>query len=77
MLFGLANDEIGYIIPQRQWDRPAAVRLRLVAAQYGEINSCGPDVAPVSWRRLRERVAALAAADRRLAVTAAPAYAGW
>ncbi|MCU0703013.1 MAG: neutral/alkaline non-lysosomal ceramidase N-terminal domain-containing protein [Fimbriiglobus sp.] len=47
MLFGLANDEIGYILPKRQWDEKAPFCYGLKKAQYGEINSCGPDVAKV------------------------------
>jgi hypothetical protein len=55
LLFGLANDEIGYIIPKRQWDEsgPFAFHGR---KQYGEINSCGPDVAPIIMRALENRV---------------------
>ena len=47
MLIGLANDEIGYIIPKRQWDEQKPYCYGLKNAQYGEINSCGPNVAPV------------------------------
>jgi hypothetical protein len=59
MLFGLANDEIGYIMPQRQWDRRPPYAYRRTSPQYGEINSCGPDVAPLIMAALRDRVAAL------------------
>ncbi len=45
LIFGLANDEIGYIIPKRQWDEKKPFCYKLKEAQYGEINSCGPDVA--------------------------------
>jgi hypothetical protein len=46
MIFGLANDEIGYIIPKSQWDAvpPRAYKEK---GQYGEENSGGPDVAPI------------------------------
>jgi hypothetical protein len=47
MLIGLANDEIGYIIPKRQWDEKAPFCYGRKQAQYGEINSVGPDAAPV------------------------------
>jgi len=47
MIVGLANDEIGYIIPKRQWDEKKPFCYGLTKAQYGEINSCGPDVAAV------------------------------
>lgn len=55
LLFGLANDEIGYIIPKRQWDQrgPFAYDGK---RQYGEINSCGPEVAPIIMRALENRV---------------------
>lgn len=48
MVFGLANDEIGYIVPKSQWDvEPPFVYEK---AQYGEENSGGPDVAPTIHR---------------------------
>jgi hypothetical protein len=47
MLIGLANDEIGYIIPKRQWDVKAPFCYGLKKAQYGEVNSCGANVGPV------------------------------
>jgi hypothetical protein len=47
MLIGLANDEIGYIIPKRQWDEKPPFCYGRKAAQYGEINSVGPDTAPI------------------------------
>jgi hypothetical protein len=47
MIVGLANDEIGYIIPKRQWDEKKPFCYGLKGAQYGEINSCGPAVAGV------------------------------
>ncbi len=47
MLIGLANDELGYIIPKRQWDEKAPFCYGLKKAQYGEMNSVGPDAAPV------------------------------
>lgn len=52
MVIGLANDEIGYMVPKSQWDTeppyaysdPDNPRKK---PQYGEENSCGPDVVPV------------------------------
>jgi hypothetical protein len=58
MILGLANDEIGYIIPKRQWDEKAPYCYGLTKSQYGEINSCGPDVAGVlcgAFKKLAER----------------------
>lgn len=48
MVFGLANDEIGYIIPKSQWDveKPYAYG-ETDEPQYGEENSGGPEVAPI------------------------------
>jgi hypothetical protein len=51
MIIGLANDEIGYIIPKRQWDvKPPYAYGRTNKPQYGEENSPGPDVAPAIHR---------------------------
>ncbi|MFO0926407.1 MAG: hypothetical protein U0736_05130 [Gemmataceae bacterium] len=47
MLIGLANDEIGYIIPRRQWDEKPPFCYGRKKGQYGEINSLGPDTAPL------------------------------
>lgn len=47
MLFGLANDEIGYIVPKRQWDVKSPFCYGRAKAQYGEGNSCGPETAPI------------------------------
>ncbi len=47
MLIGLANDEIGYIIPKRQWDEKPPFCYGLKKAPYGEINSLGSDTAPL------------------------------
>ncbi len=46
MLFGLANDEIGYIIPKCQWDETAPYTFGATHRWYGEVNSIGPDAAP-------------------------------
>jgi hypothetical protein len=56
LVFGLANDEIGYIIPKRQWDRKSPYCYGRKSSQYGEINSCGPDVAPIIMKALADRV---------------------
>ena len=64
LLLGLANDEIGYIIPRRQWDAVAPFAYGRVKAQYGEINSCGASIAPIIMRALEQRVRALPAATQ-------------
>ncbi len=47
MVIGLANDEIGYIIPKRQWDEKSPFCYGRKKSQYGEINSLGPETAPL------------------------------
>lgn len=47
MILGMANDEIGYLIPKRQWDEEAPFAYGREKAQYGEVNSCGPEAAGV------------------------------
>ncbi len=56
MLIGLANDEIGYIIPKRQWDEKAPFCYGRKKAQYGEGNSVGPEAAPILCRAFKELV---------------------
>ena len=56
LLLGLANDEIGYIIPKRQWDSRPPYAYGRASAQYGEINSCGPEAAPIVMQALANRV---------------------
>lgn len=56
LLFGLANDEIGYIIPKRQWDRDPPFAYGRKKSQYGEINSCGSEIAPIIMEALQRRV---------------------
>jgi hypothetical protein len=59
MILGLANDEIGYIMPKRQWDQRAPYAYQRRKSQYGEINSCGPDTAPIIMNGLRDAVLAM------------------
>ncbi len=56
MMIGLGNDEIGYIIPKRQWDEKAPYCYGLKTSQYGEINSLGPDTAPIICEAFRDLV---------------------
>ncbi len=46
-VIGLANDEIGYIIPKSQWDEKAPFTYGRDHAPYGEENSLGPETAPI------------------------------
>jgi len=45
LVFGLANDEIGYVIPRSQWDAKKPFAYGRSKDQYGEINSVGPSAA--------------------------------
>ncbi len=54
MLFGLANDEIGYIIPKAEWDNSSPWLQNATKRWYGEINSPGPETAPVLIQALLE-----------------------
>ncbi len=47
MIVGLGNDELGYILPKRQWDEKPPYTYGAKSAPYGEINSLGPDTAPL------------------------------
>jgi hypothetical protein len=53
LILGLANDEVGYIIPKRQWDDEAPYAYGFDDGQYGERNSVGPDVAALLMEALR------------------------
>lgn len=56
MMFGLANDEIGYIIPKAQWDEQPPFTFGAQKRWYGEVNSVGPEAAPLiigAFDRLR------------------------
>ena len=53
-VFGLANDEIGYIIPKTEWDRKKPYLYGAKKKPYGEINSCGPEVGPKIHAAMRE-----------------------
>ncbi len=57
LLIGLANDEIGYIIPRRQWDAVEPFAYGRDNDQYGEENSIGSEAAPIVMEALRKRVA--------------------
>mgnify|MGYP002621506430 CR=1 FL=1 len=57
LVLGLANDEIGYIVPKRQWDVEAPYAYERDSAQYGERNSVGPETAGLLMAALADRVA--------------------
>jgi hypothetical protein len=47
MIVGLGNDELGYILPKRQWDEKPPFTYGQKKAPYGEVNSLGPDAGPL------------------------------
>ena len=53
-ILGLANDEIGYIIPKSQWDVKPPFTYGREKAPYGEVNSLGPETAGVIHHNLKE-----------------------
>jgi hypothetical protein len=52
IVLGLANDEIGYIMPKSQWDADEPYTYEYQQAPYGEINSVGPEAGPLVHRAL-------------------------
>jgi len=71
-LAGLANDEIGYIIPKSEWDDAAPWLYGAAERHYGEINSLGPETAPVIHAALKDLWTSLGAPARTASRTAAP-----
>jgi hypothetical protein len=57
MLVGLADDEIGYIIPKVEWDEVAPWLNGASKAWYGEENSVGPEAAPRVVSALQQMLA--------------------
>jgi hypothetical protein len=53
MLVGLANDQLGYFIPKRQWDDKPPYCYGRKTSQYGEINSVGPNAAKIVCESFR------------------------
>jgi hypothetical protein len=72
MLIGLANDEIGYIIPKRQWDKSPPYAYGREGGQYGEVNSCSPEAGPIVMNALAECVADFPATANAMDRSAAP-----
>jgi hypothetical protein len=67
-IIGLGNDELGHIIPKSQWDTRAPFAYGRKETPYGEMNSLGPDTAPMIhqavrdiWKRLKTRNPPIAA----------------
>jgi hypothetical protein len=51
-IFGLGNDEIGYLIPKAEWDEKPPWLRNAAEPWYGEVNSVGPDAAAAVLRAL-------------------------
>jgi len=51
-IFGLANDELGYIIPKCEWDNQPPWLQNRKERWYGEVNSAGEEVAGTITRAL-------------------------
>jgi hypothetical protein len=58
-LIGLANDEVGYIIPKSEWDNEAPWLYGSAERHYGEINSLGPETGPQIHAALKALAASL------------------
>ncbi len=50
--FGLSNDEIGYIIPKSEWDNEKPNLYNSKRGTYGEVNSLGPETAPLLYKEI-------------------------
>jgi hypothetical protein len=50
---GLSNDMIGYIVPKSQWDEKAPYTYKFKESPYGEINSLGPETAPILYQAMK------------------------
>jgi len=53
---GLSNDLIGYIIPKSQWDEKAPFTYGAEKDHYGEVNSLGPETAPIIYEELKNLI---------------------
>ena len=47
MVFGITNDEIGYILPKAEWDEKPPYLNGATKRWYGEVNAVGPEAAPI------------------------------
>lgn len=58
LVIGLANDEIGYIIPRTEWDTAPPYLYDKDHSPYGEINSVGPETGALLHAAAKELLAA-------------------
>lgn len=62
-IVGLSNDFIGYILPQSQWDTKSPYTYGEKEAPYGEINSVGPQTAPILYKAMTNLIGDMKATD--------------
>jgi hypothetical protein len=55
-ILGLANDEVGYVMPRSHWDAKAPYTYGNKKAFYGEVNSLGPDAGPTLYREVQRLI---------------------
>jgi hypothetical protein len=55
-VIGLANDEVGYIMPRTHWDAEEPFTYSFKKRPYGEINSLGPESGPTLHREIDKLV---------------------
>lgn len=55
-VMGLSNDMIGYMVPKSQWDEKPPYTYGRDSAPYGEINSVGPETAPILYTKMKEMI---------------------
>lgn len=55
-VLGLTNDMVGYIIPKSEWDEKAPYLYGEKDSPYGEINSMGPETAPIIYQSLTKLI---------------------
>jgi len=53
-VIGLANDEVGYIMPKSHWDTKPPYTYGSRKGFYGEVNSLGPETGPIVHRMVKE-----------------------
>lgn len=50
---GLANDEVGYIMPKTHWDVEPPFTYGATEGMYGEVNSLGPEAGPEFYAQVK------------------------
>jgi len=58
-VIGLANDEVGYMMPKTHWDVEPPFTYDRQKAMYGEVNSLGPETGPEIYRQARMLIEAM------------------